>query len=110
MKRNFTLVILSTFISMHAMAQWVACNNGMDNYVWGTAVYNGKLYACGNFEHADGNEALAIASWDGNTWSDVGGGFQHNAFSTVVMGLTVFNDELIAGGYVDSAGGLSIHK
>lgn len=110
MKTKITLLIISAFISINTHAQWVACNNGMDNYVWGSCVYNGNLYACGNFEHADGNECLAIAKWNGSAWSDVGGGFQHGAFSYVVRGLIEFNGELIAGGYVDSAGGNPIHK
>jgi hypothetical protein len=78
--------------------------------VWGSCVYNGNLYASGNFENADGNQALAIAKWNGSAWSDVGGGFQHGAISNVVRGLIEFNGELIAGGYVDSAGGVPIHK
>lgn len=110
MKKTSALSLIIFFSVLSVRAQWVAVNNGMDNYVWGSTVYNGKLYACGNFEHADGNQSLAIAKWDGSAWSDVGGGFQHNAFSNVVRGLIVFNDELIAGGYVDSAGGVAIHK
>lgn len=110
MKTNFTLTILLIALSIGARAQWVPCNNGMDNYVWGSAVYNGNLYACGNFEHADGNQCLGIAKWNGSGWSDVGGGFQYNAFTNVVRGLIVFNNELYAGGYVDSVAGMSINK
>jgi hypothetical protein len=110
MKKTITLSIYFLLLSMSIHAQWVAANNGMDNYVWGSAVYNGELYACGNFEHADGNLALAVAKWNGSGWSDVGGGFQSNAFSNVVRGLIIYNNELIAGGYVDSAGGNPIHK
>lgn len=110
MKKTTTLSIIILFISIAVNAQWVAVGSGMDSYVWGSAVYNGNLYACGNFEHADGNEALAIAKWNGSAWSDVGGGFQHGAFSYAVRGLIVFNNELVAGGYVDSAGGMPIHK
>ncbi|HKR05478.1 MAG TPA: T9SS type A sorting domain-containing protein [Bacteroidia bacterium] len=110
MKTKITLSIIAVLFSISASAQWVACNNGMDNYVWGSAVYNGNLYACGNFEHADGNQALAIAKWNGSAWSDVGGGFQHGAFSYAVRGLIVYNNELYAGGYVDSVAGMPIHK
>ena len=79
MKTKFTLLMIAVLFSIHSNAQWVMCNNGLDNYVWGSAVYNGNLYACGNFEHADGNVALAIAKWNGSAWSDVGGGFQQGA-------------------------------
>jgi len=110
MKTKFTLTILLTVFTMTSFAQWVPAGSGMDNYVWASAVYNGNLYASGNFEHADGVEALAIAKWDGNTWSAVGGGFQHDAFTNIVDAMIVFNNELYAGGYVDSAGGNLIHK
>lgn len=81
----------------------------MDFYVHASAVYNDELYAGGNFEHADGNECLGIAKWNGSAWSPVGGGFQHGALSHVVSALTVFNDELVAGGWVDSVGGIPIN-
>jgi hypothetical protein len=112
MKRSLTLlvILITALISKEGRAQWTAVGTGMDNYVWGSVVYNGELYACGNFEHADGNPSLAIARWNGSAWSDVGGGFQHGAFSNVVRGLIVFNGELFAGGFVDSVGGMLIHK
>lgn len=110
MKVKIILTLLTCLFIIQVKAQWVPCNNGMDGYVWGSAVYNGELYACGNFEHADGNQALAISRWNGTAWNDVGGGFQHNAFSNVVRGLIEFNGELIAGGYVDSVAGMPIKK
>jgi hypothetical protein len=110
MKKIFTISTFIIFSIVAAHAQWVPVGSGMDNYVWGSAVYNGNLYASGNFEHADGNSALAIAKWNGSAWSDVGGGFQQNAFSNVIRGLIVYNNELIAGGYVDSVSGMAIHK
>ena len=91
MNKKITLSIIAILFSMIVNAQWVACNNGMDYYVWGSCVYNSDLYACGNFETADGNPALAIAKWNGSAWSDVGGGFQHGAISYVVKAMIVFN-------------------
>ncbi|MFN8155020.1 MAG: T9SS type A sorting domain-containing protein [Bacteroidia bacterium] len=110
MKKIYSLILLFSCIQTAVHAQWAAVNNGVDNYVWGSAVYNNELYVSGNFENADGNQALGIAKWNGSAWSAVGGGFQTNAFSYVVRGLIVYNNELIAGGYVDSAGGMAIHK
>ena len=92
-----------------AEAQWTAAGSGMDFYVHTSAVYNDELYAGGNFEHADGNECLGIAKWNGSAWSSVGGGFQHDALNHVVSALTVFNNELVAGGWVDSVGGMPIN-
>jgi hypothetical protein len=112
MNLKFTLFFLALITACinSSIAQWAAVGQGLDNYVWGSVVYDGELYACGNFEHADGLECLGIARWNGTEWHDVGGGFQHGAFTNVVRGLTVFNDELYAGGYVDSVSGMAIHK
>src|SRR5436190_6542462 len=38
------------------------------------AVYNGELYAGGNFDTAGTAAASYIAKWDGTSWSAVGGG------------------------------------
>lgn len=105
MKKIYSLILLFSCIQTAVHAQWAAVNNGVDNYVWGSAVYNNELYVSGNFENADGNQALGIAKWNGSAWSAVGGGFQTNAFSYVVRGLIVYNNELIAGGYVDLQAG-----
>ena len=111
MKSKSTILLLLLFTAfVNSSAQWVAVGEGLDNYVWGSTVYNGELYACGNFEHADGIECLGIARWNNTGWNDVAGGFQHGAFTNVVRGLIVFNDELYAGGYVDSVSGMPIHK
>ncbi len=110
MKTKITLSIIIVLFSAIVNAQWVAVGSGMDNYVMGSVVYNGNLYASGNFEHADGNQCLGIAKWDGTSWSAVGGGFQYNALTNVVNAMIVFNNQLIAGGYLDSAGGIPIHN
>jgi len=110
MKTKITLTILVIVFALSAKAQWVATNNGLNYYVWGSAVYNGELYACGNFDQADGNPALAIARWNGSAWSDVGGGFQQGTISYAVRSLIEFNGELVAGGYVDSVAGMPIRK
>src|SRR5215510_5096003 len=110
MKMKFTLILLVSCCTIRLNAQWVPLGDGLDGYAWGSAVYNGELYTCGNFEHAAGIECLAIARWNGSSWNDVGGGFQHGALTNVVRGLIEFNGELYAGGYVDSVGGMTIHK
>ncbi len=110
MKTKATLIALALLLTLNLKAQWTKCKEGVDYFVWRSLVYNGNLYVCGNFENADGKPALGIAKWNGSDWSDVGGGFMHGAFTNVVRGLAIFNGDLIAGGYVDSAGGVPIHK
>lgn len=108
--KNLYLIILLLCTNIVCKAQWVGAGNGMDFYVHAMTTWNGNLYASGNFEHADGNECLGIDMWNGSAWSPVGGGMQHGAISFVVAALTVFNGNLIAGGYIDSAGGVAVHK
>lgn len=72
-------------------------------YVASLAVYEGQLYATGNFASAGGQPGTArIARWNGTTWVGVGGGLQ-NQYSNV---LGVFDGDLYVGGYFDSAGGV----
>ena len=46
--------------------------------------------------------ARRIASWDGTSWSTLGTGI-----NSLVSALTVFSNQLIAGGSVDPAGGVA---
>src|SRR6185295_17667776 len=57
-------------------------------------VYNGELYAGGQFTTAGGAPASSIARWNGTAWQPVGFGVAPGAVSA----FTVFNGELIVGG------------
>jgi hypothetical protein len=78
---------------------------GFNSVVGAMAVYKGQLIVGGDYI-ISGN--YAINSWDGSSWKQLGDGyFEHvNAF-------TVYNDDLIAGGYrfgVDEVGLTSIAR
>jgi hypothetical protein len=47
----------------------VGSMNGAINFL---SPFNGKLIACGTFDGTGENPAIAVAQWDGNTWSQVG--------------------------------------
>ena len=78
--------------------------------VLATAVHDdgsgSELYAGGKFTHAGGTSATYIASWDGTSWSSVGGGMNDSTWA-----LAEFDDgggpALYAGGFFTSAGGAS---
>ena len=69
------------------------------------AVYNGELYAGGNFDNAGGSTVNRIAKWDGTTWSPVGTGVSGGS-SVGVFSFAVYNGELYAGGTFTNAGGI----
>jgi hypothetical protein len=62
------------------------------------AVYNGELYAAGNFAFVDGNPDTCVARWNGFNWSDVPGswGFYHRCGDVGTM--AVSNNVLYVGG------------
>ncbi|HSA28737.1 MAG TPA: PHB depolymerase family esterase [Phycisphaerae bacterium] len=71
------------------------------------AVYKGQLIAAGHFTTAGGVSANHIALWDGATWQTLGSGIGGPPPYVNVNALTVYSNELIAGGYFTTAGGVS---
>lgn len=87
---------------------WSPLGNGLSMYVFSLAVYNDELYAGGWFT-VDGTQS--VARWDGVNWVPVGGGMRiagcPGYCGTSVDALTVYNGELVAGGYFTQAGSAS---
>ncbi len=97
----------------HKIAKWNGNNwssvgggiIGPTTSVKAMAVYNGKLYAGGNFTNIGGiNPNCCIATWDGANWAKVGGGAELNGS---LEALAIYNDQLYAGGYYTSVGGIA---
>ena len=90
---------------------WSALGEGLDGSGYSVAVFDdgtgAALYVGGIFENAGGISANNIAKWDGQNWSPLDIGIEED----VVYALTVFDDgsgpALYAGGYFQSAGGVS---
>lgn len=81
------------------------------------AVYNGELIVAGRFSAADGVSVKSIARWNGSQFAPLGGGiidgpacFLNGPSCPTVDCLTVFGNELIAGGQIDNAGGVLVNR
>ncbi len=84
--------------------QWDSIGAGMNGSVYALAVFNGMVYAGGNFTIAGRVHANHIAVWNGNEWDTVGYGFNSDVYC-----LTVWNGSLYAGGDFDSSGSVKIN-
>src|SRR3990172_5937180 len=100
---SILLFVLLFLLDGHLHAQlWTALGSGMNSQVCSLAIYNGELYAGGDFFTAGGTSALYIAKWNGSSWMPVGSGTNNR-----VRALIVYNGELYAGGSYTTAGGIS---
>lgn len=62
-------------------------------------VFNGELYAAGDFTEMDGKYARNIAGWNGTEWRGVGGGINGEIYS-----MCIYDGQLVAGGHFSVAG------
>ena len=89
---------------------WHSLGGGLRSQKYGgyaLTVYSGKLVAGGEIYTADDVDVNGIAAWDGNSWHPLGSGMSGGyPYDTSVIALTVYNGELIAGGYFTTAGGI----
>src|SRR5437867_3337594 len=93
--------------------QWSTLGRGMDYAVQSFAFGpDGNVYASGAFiwaTNSDGTAVTAygIAKWDGEQWSDLGGGVTGGVFGYFfVKALAVLGTNLYAGGYFSAMGGV----
>lgn len=99
------LVIQSSIATIKLNAQtWLPVGTGTNNLVRTLTVYNGDLYAGGNFTTAGGIAANYIAKWDETTWSVAGTGMNNQ-----VLDIIVYNGNLYAGGNFTTAGGTTVN-
>jgi len=63
-------------------------------------MYHGDLYIGGMFSQVDGIPAKHLAKWDGEQWSEPGGGVSNS-----IESMYVYKDELYVGGYFTQVGG-----
>jgi hypothetical protein len=101
-----TLVVGGNFLAAGGMtanhiavwtgAQWLPLGQGFDGPVNTITVFNGEIYAAGEFTHAIGDAStplLRVARWDGAAWRPVGAGF-----NDTVHALGEHEGHLYAGG------------
>lgn len=75
------------------------------------AVFQGELYAIGEFTSAGGAQAYSIARWNGSSWSPVGGGLTLNPGQQGAGRVLYATPTLLyAGGQFKSAGGVAVRN
>ena len=80
---------------------------GGDIAIYDMEVYQGELYAAGQFEQVGTIKENHIARWDGTQWKPVGGGIQNDIFGySLLRELHVYDGYLYVGGRFGGAGGV----
>ncbi|MCG3129474.1 MAG: hypothetical protein FLDDKLPJ_00207 [Phycisphaerae bacterium] len=96
-------------IAFYTEPNWFPMGDGMDSSVFSIVNWSDALgdwiYAGGTFRIADKEDALGIAKWDGNRWTQVGGGVSGGR----VFSLCVFDDGItryvyVGGDFADAGG------
>jgi len=90
-------------------SSWSALGAGLSDRGAALAVYQGDLYAGGDFFSAGDLTVRHIARWDGQGWHDVGGGMSAGLWPTVTS-LALHDDHLVAGGWFERAGGVNASR
>jgi hypothetical protein len=100
-------------ISQWDGSEWHAFGNGIGLMpgsnqppVQCLTVNKNELIAGGRFTTAGGVDVNYIARWDGKDWKPLGSGVNPSGQFSIIYGLTVYNDELIAGGIFTRVGGV----
>ncbi|HWY99363.1 MAG TPA: hypothetical protein VNY36_09770, partial [Bacteroidia bacterium] len=103
-KFSFTIILLSACSKYSFTPLYPPPPPGYyDNVTLGT-VYNGNLIVAGSFTTLF-NSSRYIAQWNGTTWQNLGSGLGSYYGTGGVNTFAVYNNNLIVGGYFDSAGG-----
>ncbi len=88
---------------------WSSLGAGLNATIYSLSTYNGNLVVGGSFDEIIGTDtAKNIAQWNGSNWTTVGaskiGTPAYPNQGTVVLSLTDYNNNLIAGGSFFSIG------
>jgi trimeric autotransporter adhesin len=105
-KLIFGLICFILYFPITSIGQtWFTLGSGMNKDIAALGLYNGNLYAEGDFDTAGGSPANYIAKWNGTSWSGLGKGLYSTDQYGQVCALINYNGNLVVGGYFDSAGG-----
>jgi hypothetical protein len=77
---------------------WAPVGSGTDGKVLALIPYGDGIVAGGSFGIAGGAAAPGIAIWNGARWSALDSGALHGVRPVLVRALTVYHEDLIAGG------------
>jgi trimeric autotransporter adhesin len=111
--RNIILLIALVFTfyqTSFTQNTWTTFGTGFNHEIYCFAEYQGNLIVGGTFDTVGGSVIKRIAKWNGTAWSGLGSGITGGLLGIgTVRALTVYNGELIAGGYFKIAGGDSVN-
>jgi len=99
----------------NANSRWVQVGDGTGSGVVNElTVFDGKLYAGGNFSDLGAAGTNNIAVWAGTSWAAVGSGISTDTNGAddddQIMSMVVYDNELIVGGKFSTAGGILAHN
>lgn len=106
MMKNTTSILIGLLISLTSFGQsWMTVSSGLNDVgrVLFNDTVNNQLIIGGDFNASGGNLTPFIATWDGNTYGTIGGGF-----NAPVRAIAMYNGELYAGGDFTMAGNSNI--
>src|SRR5436309_7941036 len=90
---------------------WSGLGTGLNHETYAIQEYNGDLITGGNFDTAGSIQARRIARWNGTSWFPLGTGTSGGLLGIgTVRALTIFNGDLIVGGYFTDAGGVAANR
>jgi len=101
---------MCSYVARWDGSSWHPLGSGMDNQVSALTVYEGELIAGGYFTTADAVMCNCVARWDGLAWQPLGSGMDVTGDSPRVFALTVYDGELVAGGWFTTAGGVPCYR
>lgn len=84
------------------------CGGGFYPYVFAFATYGNDLYIGGLYTQAGGQTVNGIVRWDGSSYHSLGTGFWSGGSNVYgAFALTIYNNNLVAGGIFSSVNGVS---
>ena len=83
---------------------WLSLGKGVDGTVFDLQVFNGDLYAGGNFRFADGLHVNGIARWNGSLWQPLRNAYEEPD-EAIVYTLEEYERSHFVGGAIFRVGG-----
>lgn len=90
------------YVASYNDTTWDSLGSGLNDVVFSLAVYNGELYAGGDFTATgDGSSANHVAKWNGTQWQPIGEGLNDSVW---VLHVDSVQNKLYAGGAFTQTG------
>lgn len=93
-----------------AEGTWDSLDGGVNGTVYAVCVFDGDLYAAGDFTQAGGVECLGIAKWDGTEWTYVANISDYGTVYSMVAATVGATPKLIVAGDFSAVDGIVSRK